>query len=287
MQSAIRSTWLWFMLPTWLWPSVLWAHQEGAHFSGAIVEPLELHHAHVEDEQRLNIAFRDNVPAHEEGEGPRDVFVNSLELAWATRDFRWGAEVFIPFSNVGRDDGQAVYTLGDLDIEPIKYAWINTPETIVTTALGVTLPTGSERKEAGEGDTVVDAHLFVDQAYRNWYLGVNVVPSVAVGGDTQSRLEWGAILAYSFIRGTERVAPAKPAQSWVLAPSVELIGDTGLGGKESDVDVFSLLPGLNLWHPKSEWSFRIGVKLPITEDKEETKTIFFQVGTHWDWGKLF
>lgn len=32
----------------------LGAHETGAPFSGAIIDPLVLHHAHIEDEQRIN-----------------------------------------------------------------------------------------------------------------------------------------------------------------------------------------------------------------------------------------
>ena len=35
----------------------LFAHEEGAPFSAAIIDPLIVHHAHLEDEQRLNFFF--------------------------------------------------------------------------------------------------------------------------------------------------------------------------------------------------------------------------------------
>lgn len=275
------------MIPT----TVVHAHEEGAPFSGAIIDPLEVHHAHIEDEQRVNLFFRDNVPPEpeeaEEGAKPRDVFMNSYELAWGSKDFRWGSEVFIPFSTEGQNDGEAVYGLGDIEWQAIKYAWINKPETIVTTAMAIVMPTGSEHKELGGGDTLLEPHFFVDQAYRNWYLGLNLVPSVSVGGDSQTTLEWGTVLSYSFINGTDRVAPPKPSQPFVLATSLEVVGETGLGGKAKDEDIVSLLPGLNLWHTKSGWQCRVGMRIPVTNDREETKMFLVQCGNHLDWGKLF
>lgn len=32
-------------------------HNEGAPFSAAVIDPLIVHHAHLEDEQRLNLFF--------------------------------------------------------------------------------------------------------------------------------------------------------------------------------------------------------------------------------------
>jgi len=274
------------MIPT---PAVR-AHEEGAPFSGAIIEPLELHHAHIEDEQRVNLFFRDNVPPEpeeaEEGAKPRDVFFHTYEIAWGSDDFRWGVEAFIPFSNEGTNDGESVYGLGDIEIQPVKYAWINEPETILTTALGIVLPTGSERKELGEGNTLIEPHIFLDQAYRNWYFGANLVPSVSVGGQTQSALEWGMMAAYSFIAETDRVAPTKPRQAWVPATSFEVVGEAGLGGVGKEEHIVSVLPGFSLWHPDSGWQLRVGVRLPISEDREETKMFLVQIGNHVDWGRL-
>ena len=36
---------------------IVYSHEVGAPFSGAIIDPLEVHHAHIEDEQRLNFFF--------------------------------------------------------------------------------------------------------------------------------------------------------------------------------------------------------------------------------------
>jgi len=45
------------MLLALLVPVIVPAHQEGAKFSGALIDSLTVHHAHIEDEQRLNFSF--------------------------------------------------------------------------------------------------------------------------------------------------------------------------------------------------------------------------------------
>lgn len=55
------------------------AHEAGAPFSGAMIEPLILHHAHLEDEQRLNLFSSRKL---RESETPRRrAFEAELELA--------------------------------------------------------------------------------------------------------------------------------------------------------------------------------------------------------------
>ena len=47
---------LFSFFPWFLMTGPLFGHEEGAPFSGAIPEPIIVHHAHIEDEQRLNFA---------------------------------------------------------------------------------------------------------------------------------------------------------------------------------------------------------------------------------------
>ena len=96
----------------------VFGHQEGAPFSGAISEPIVVHHAHIEDEQSFNFVFKNDC-RKEEGKKGRFAFESALELAAAwTDDFSFGSEIFIPFSNTGNDDSR--YALGDIEIWPIK-----------------------------------------------------------------------------------------------------------------------------------------------------------------------
>lgn len=104
------------------------AHEAGSPFSGAFPEPLLLHHAHIEDEQRINFTHFENFRT---GRGEESALSAEMELAFTwTEDFRLGSEIFIPFSNTGLSNDK--YGFGDLEIQPIKYAFLNLPETVLT-----------------------------------------------------------------------------------------------------------------------------------------------------------
>ncbi len=260
------------------------AHEAGAPFSGAFPEPIMLHHAHIEDEQRLNLVGLKNL---RRGKKEVDAFSSSLELAvtWLD-DFRFGSEIFIPFSNTGTVNDQ--FGLGDIEIQPIKYAFWNKPETVVTGAFSLTLPTGNESPGLGGEKTTLGGLLFFDQAYRNWYLGINTKYTAGVSGPTFSEFEIAAALAYSFIRETEEgIAPARPNQPLVLTLMLEWVSESVLTGAEAGKNVITLLPGFQLWHPESNWQVRMGVGFPISADREHDVAGHLQFGNHFDWGQLF
>ena len=82
--------------------SNVFGHEVGAPFSGAISEPVILHHAHIEDEQSLNMSFRDDFQKEEGGE-KRSAFGSALEFAssWGD-DYNFGSEIFIPTTVRGK-----------------------------------------------------------------------------------------------------------------------------------------------------------------------------------------
>jgi len=259
------------------------AHEVGAPFSGAIPEPILLHHAHIEDEQKLNSVVLKKFRRDEKKE---TAFFSSLELAvtWLD-DFRFGSEIFIPFSNTGTSDNK--FGLGDIEIQPIKYAFLNKPETIVTGAFSLILPTGDESKGLGGEQTALGGSVFFDQAYRNWYLGVNTEYGASVSGPTFSEYEIAAALSYSFIRETGKgMAPVRPNQPLVLALMLEWVSVFVLTGSDSGQNANTLLPGFQLWHPESNWKVRMGVGFPIQDDKEYDLAGHFQVGKNFDWDQL-
>ena len=260
------------------------AHEAGAPFSGAFPELIILHHAHIEDEQRINLVGLDDLRTNEKEVA---AFSSSLELAvtWLN-DFRFGSEIFIPFSNTGTSNEQL--GLGDIEIQPIKYAFLNKPETVVTGVFSLTLPTGDESRGLGGEQTTLGGNLFFDQAYRNWYLGINTEYAASVSGPTFSEFEIAAALAYSFIRETgEGIAPARPNQPLVLTLMLELASESVLTGAEAGENVITLLPGFQLWSPESSWQVRMGVGFPISSDRENDVAGHLQVGNHFDWGQVF
>ena len=268
----------------WVWAIETGAHEAGAPFSGAFPEPILLHHAHIEDEQRINLVGLNNFRRDDEETA---AFFSSLELAIAWfDDFRFGSEIFIPFSNTGTSNNH--FGLGDIEIQPIKYAFLNKPETVVTGAFSLILPTGDESRGLGGDQTIFGGLLFFDQAYRNWYLGINTEYAASVSGPTFSEFEIAAALAYSFIRETgEGIAPARPNQPLVLTLLLEMVSESVLTGGESGEHVITLLPGFQLWHPESDWNVRLGVGFPLTSDRESDVSGHLQVGNHFDWGQFF
>jgi len=260
------------------------AHEVGAPFSSAFIEPILLHHAHIEDEQRINFIGLKDLRTDE-----KDVnaFSSSLELAvtWV-EDFSFGSEIFIPFSNTGTSNNH--YGLGDIELQPIKYAFWNEPERVATGAFSLTLPTGAESRGLGGEQTTLAGKLFVDQAYRNWYLGINTEYAASVSGPTFSAFEIATALGYTFIRETgEGIAPARPNQPLVLSLMLEWVSESVLTGTEEGEHVMTLLPGFQLWHPESDWQIRMGVGLPISSDRENDVASHLQVGNHFDWGHFF
>ena len=268
----------------WVWAIEVGAHEAGAPFSGAFPEPILLHHAHIEDEQRINLVGLKDLRRNEKKVA---AFSSSLELAvtWLD-DFSLGSEIFIPFSNTGTVNDQ--FGLGDIEIQPIKYAFWNKPERVVTGAFSLTLPTGDESRGMGGEQTTLGGLLFFDQAFRNWYLGINTEYAVSVSGPTFSEFEIAAALAYSFIRETgEGVAPAIPNQPLVLTLLLEMVSESVLTGTEAGENVITLLQGIQLWHPESDWNVKMGVGFPISSDREHDVAGHLQVGNHFDWGQLF
>ena len=260
------------------------AHEEGAPFSGAIIEPLHTHHTHIEDEQKVNLELVENAEVEIKGEHHElDLFRQEIELAWAHPSFRWGGELKLPFSNQGEDDGQRQYGPGDLEIWFPKYAWINEPERILTTLFAVHAPTGSRSQGLGSGQTLLEGKIFFDQAYRNWFLGLNLESSTAVSGSFETKLEYSGVVSYSFIRRTERVAPGKPNQFLVVAPLFEVAGEVGLGGEGRGETPVALIGGLYFWNPSTGWSLRVGYRVGVGEDREEDQALLLQFGNHFSW----
>jgi hypothetical protein len=268
----------------WLWAIQAGAHEVGTPFSGAFPEPILLHHAHIEDEQRINYSGFDNFRTER---GEETAWSAEMELAFTWLDnFRLGSEIFIPFSNTGVSNDK--YGIGDLEIQPIKYAFVNLPETVLTGALSLRLPTGSESRGLGEDQTAIGGKLFLDQAYRNWYVGFNTEYEASVSGPTSSELEFAGAVTYSFIDETGNgVAPAMPHQTLVPTVMLELVSESVLTGDEKGEDIITLAPGLQLWHPESNWKVRLGIGFPLTSDRENDFAVYFQFGNHFDWGLDF
>lgn len=263
------------------------AHEEGAPFSGAIIDPTILHHAHIENEQRVNFFALNGKPDENGVKHPG--YQTELEMAYGSKSYRYGFEFFILIENMAAPDGRGRVTgLGDMEIRPLKYALLMKPDFVLSTASGFGLPTGSKSVGLGEGNTSFTQYLFADKAVGNWSAVMNLGLGDNLAGEQDTRLEYGVGLAYSFIHGVKfgEVAPARPAQSWVVAPALELAGEhsfRGLTGRHTT----SLAPSFTFWHVRTGWQFRVGVQLPVAGQREADSVVTIQVGNHLNWGALF
>lgn len=264
------------------------AHEEGAPFSGAIIDPLVLHHAHIENEQRFNFF---NAFGVQDGTGrKRNAYEGEFELAYASPNFRYGFELFVPVSSIpsansnGRETG-----LGDIEFRPLKLALYNSPAVVVSTATAFRAPTGSERRGLGGGEWGGTQFLFADVARGNWFFGANLGVETSLTGPRETGLEYGVAVSYSFIHATERggLAAPQPQQKWVISPSLELLGTRGFQGTAAGQNSVSLIPGLTFWHTHSGWQIHVGVATPVSGRRDSDATLLIQIGNHFNWGRLF
>lgn len=264
------------------------AHEAGAPFSGAIIDPIALHHAHIESEQRLNLFALRSVQGF--ANPKRNAFQSEFELAWSNDKFNFGAEAFVTFQNIPSPDGQGRQIgIGDMEIRPIKWAFVNRPDFVISTATGIGLPTGNQERGLGNGNTTLTQYLFLDKAFGNWYLGLNFAADTRLKGESGSGVEYGAVVSYSFINGaaTSGLADPFPQQSLVISPSLELISSKRLSGLDSAEKSTSLLPGLTLWWPQSGWQLHAGVNIPQSGNREADRIYVLQIGNHFNWEDLF
>ena len=264
------------------------AHEVGAPFSGAIIDPLVLHHAHIENEQRVNFFLLRGLEGRRGRK--RSGLEAEVEVGWASKNFKFGGEMFLPISSLPGPNGDGrVVGIGDLEIRPIKYAFVNRPDLVMTTATAIGLPTGSRRRGLGEGNTELAQLLFVDKAVGNWFVGLNVEPHMTVSGEKESGIEYGVVLAYSFIKGTRGrgLAAPLPEQRWVISPSLEFVAESGFRGESAGRTSTMFIPGISFWHTRSGWQIHAGVMLPASGERDFDRTFLFQVGNHLNWGSLF
>jgi len=261
------------------------AHEAGAPYSGAIIDPLVLHHAHIENEQRLNLFALRGVEA---GAAKRGAAEAELELGWASDTYDFGMEAFVPLVRLPSPEGGYASGVGDVEIRPVKYAFVRRADFVVSTATAIGLPTGSRARGLGSGNTTLAQHLFVDKAWGNFYAGLNFGLERRVRGERGSGAEYGAVVAYSFIEGAGfgGLASPQPAQPLVVALSLEWLREKRLSGADAGEKEASLVPGLSFWWPKSGWQVRAGVSLPRSAAREAQRAFLLQLGNHLDWERL-
>ena len=77
------------------------------------------------------------------------LFISFMIFIFSSSSNSFGHKVGDSFSDTGNDNDR--YALGDIEFWPIKYAFLNEPERIVTGALSIGLPTGDKKYGFREG----------------------------------------------------------------------------------------------------------------------------------------
>ncbi len=112
--------------------------------------------------------------------------------------------------------------------------------------------------------------------------------ATTISHESGTEVEFASAIAYSFIRETEEgIAPPRPDQAIVSTLSLEIISESTLEGEKAGEHVFTVLPGVHLWHPASNWGVGLGVQVPVSSDKDFDVAVLFQLRNHFAWGELF
>lgn len=257
-----------------------WSHG-GKDAAPGIIDPISLHHAHIENEQKLTLSFMEDFRG--ETGNQRSGFLHHLELAYVwDEDNRWGTEIEIPFSNTGLDQDDP--GLGDIKLQLVKYAFIKKSNRFLTGVLAFKLPTGDEAKGLGHDATEAEVAVLYDHAISNLYIGINAEYGRTVSGEKESERELGLAMGYTFQR---RSSVERGNQQWVPIAALELIQEEVLSGAEKGEKSTTIIPNFQIYHPRSGWTWRFGVELPVSDDKTFDRRLIVQVGNHLDWGKIF
>ncbi len=134
----------------------------------------------------------------------------SLEVPYALTD-ALGAEIFVPYGRRALD-GRSDPGIGDLELQPNKWSLLRSRDLVMTTALGVLVPSGNASRDPGSGRWAVEHHLFVDAVAGRLALQSNLIYGFVEGG--KQELESSASAARMFFFGDVDAA----------GPAVELTG---------------------------------------------------------------
>ncbi|MFQ5630198.1 MAG: hypothetical protein ACE5I1_15625, partial [bacterium] len=235
---------IFLFLSVFVQPKMIIAHGDHTKYSRMIIDPLITHHSILEDEQRINLFFFSN---QRFGANSSNGVGMSMELAYAFSDF-FGVEAFVPFASFS-SSGFDERGIGDIEIQPLKLSFYRNFNFVVTGVMAFTLPTGSESRGLGGGQTLIEPHLFMDAAVGNWGIQANVVYGAAISGEPETELEYNLSVSRSFW-----------GQKFGWTGLVELNGGTVLSGEESGESVLYVTPGAKL--AIQGWHIGAGVQIP-------------------------
>ncbi len=247
-------------------PSAL-AHQNHQRYHRAIIDPLETHHAIIEDEFTWNFRHEEDP---EDGESAQQY---ELELAWAFADL-FGVEVFVPVVHFDPRETTAASGIGDIELDIKLWSFVHpSSKFVVTPQANLILPTGERDRNFGKSSTVLEPALLADLVLgEHVALQANLEYGVSLDKDRRANdLGYAVSLAYSFFLG--------PQGSF--SPLLELVGETIASGPKRGENAVTLLPGFKWsW---GGWHAGVGYQFPLTNRREFEWALLSQVGYHLSW----
>lgn len=237
-------------------------HVDTMHF----LHPLVVESPFPENEARLEFSY-----SNLSGGGDEFSITGSAEFKLA----RWvSIEASAPITHLDPDMGSSDTRLGDASVG-IKFASFAFEDDGILLAAGleVGLPTGNEEKGIGN-DHVVEFEPWVGFGYKRdrfeWIGRIGVGLPTNQNGDKEAdaELEWGTSFVYHVIEGR-------------LAALLEIDGLDIYGEEEDGYDSVSITPGVRFYpFDDPDVSFGVGVRLPVTTDRDSHMQGIFTVFFH-------
>lgn len=157
--------------------------------------------------------------------------------------------------------------IGDLEVQPAKWSFLRRRELVMTTALGVLVPTEDVGRDLRGGLWVVEPHLFVDAEAGTFALQSNLVYGFVEGGEQEVELS-ASVARMFFFDGFDAVGPI-----------VELMGGLVSRGEEAgEWEELGLAPGVKL--QLGSWHFGGGIRLPLVDRHASDRLLVLTGGYH-------
>jgi len=231
-------------------------HHEGLHFS----HPLIAESPSPDTKVRLDYFF-----SHD-NEADEDTIRAELEYAFA----RWGSiELNLPYAFVDSDEGAGTSGVGNIDVG-LKLACYCFEEYGVLLGGGIelVLPTGDDNKGIGsnnelEVEPFIDVGFKIDRFEIVGFLAFGIPTNESEDEKDGVDLELGYNLSLMYHLADQ------------LKLLLEIDGEAIVSGEENE-SIMNITPGVKVkpWHD-TPLEMGVGVRLPITDDKEfDLQTVF-------------
>jgi hypothetical protein len=209
-------------------------------------------------------------------------FELAAELEWAVTR-RIGVLLEAPLERLAPEMGSSESGLGDVAVA-LRLLLIESPDFLLSSNLELALPSGSESKGLGSGETGFAP------SFSAWFnLGGRLQASAVIGTETgleseDTELFYGAALAYAFpqddpIDADSHDHSSDHAPSGLTSVMLELTGQTALDGPDEGADSAEVLIGVSRSLTET-WGVRGAYQFPIGPDQEFDSAVLIGLTYH-------